>query len=56
MHAAVTLNNVLVFRKAGILPRDLKFYYSDQVIEIVSKFTYLGIVFSVGCSFTAAHT
>ena len=41
----------MVFRKGGILPRDLKFYYNDVVLEIVSTFSYLGIIFSPGGSF-----
>ena len=36
---------VMVFRKGGILPRDLKFYYNGIEIEIVNTFSYLGIVF-----------
>ena len=31
---------VMVFRKRGILPRDLKFYYSGKEINIVNTFSY----------------
>ena len=43
---------IMVFRKGGILPRDLKFYYNDIEIEIVNTFSDLGIVFSPGGSFS----
>ena len=43
---------IIVFRKGGILPRNLIFYYGDQIINIVSKFSYLGVVFSSGGSFS----
>lgn len=43
---------VLVFRKGGILPRDMKFYYDNVELQIVNTFPYLGIVFSSGGSFS----
>lgn len=45
---------VMVFRKGGILPRNLHFSYNNINLEIVSTFSYLGIVFSSGGSFS--HT
>ena len=36
----------IVFRKGGILPRDLKLYIDNSIIEIISKFLFLGIVFT----------
>ena len=33
------------FRKGGILPRNLKFYYNDEELEIVNTFSYLWIIF-----------
>ena len=41
---------VVVFRKGGRLPNDLKFTYNNSRIEIVNKFCYLGVVFSAGGS------
>ena len=39
----------MVFRKGGMLPRNLSFTFDDAVIEIIIKITYLGVVFiSVG--------
>ena len=39
----------MVFRKGGMLPRNLSFTFDDAVIEIITKITYLGVVFiSVG--------
>ena len=41
---------VVIFRKGGRIPTDLTFKYYGDVIEIVSKFSYLGIVFTSGGS------
>ena len=30
----------MAFRKGGILPRNLKFYYQTQELEIVKSFSY----------------
>ena len=46
---------IMVFRSGGILPRDLKFYYNDVELSIVNNFSYLGIVFSTGGSFSECH-
>ena len=43
------------FRRGGILPRDMKFYYNHIELSIVSTFSYLGIVFSTGGSFSECH-
>ena len=45
----------MVFRKGGILPRNLSFTFQGNMIEIVNKFVYLGISFSTGGSFTETH-
>ena len=42
-----TKTKIIVFRKGGLLPRNLKFYYDNTELEIVSSFTYLGIVLPV---------
>ena len=42
----------MVFRKADILPRDLKFYYNGKELNIVNTFSYLGVVFSTSGSFS----
>lgn len=41
---------VVVFRKSGRLPNNLKFTYKGSEIEIVTKFSYLGILFTSGGS------
>ena len=41
----------MVFRKGCILPRNLSFIFDNTVLEIVNKFTYLGVVFTAGDSF-----
>ena len=38
---------IVIFRKGGRLPRDLRFIYNGEEIEIVKQFSYLGIVFTV---------
>ena len=45
----------MVFRNGGILPRNLSFTFDNTVLEIVSKFTYLGVVFTPGGSFAEAQ-
>lgn len=55
MHQMKTFK-VMIFRKGGILPRNLSFTYNGQIIEIVNKFRYLGVVFTVGGSFSEAQT
>ncbi|MCG8047978.1 MAG: reverse transcriptase family protein, partial [Candidatus Thiodiazotropha endolucinida] len=41
---------VMVFRKGGRLPINLNFVYSNANIEIVNKFSYLGVVYTSGGS------
>ena len=48
-------SKVMVFRKGGVLRRNTHFHYGEHELEIVSKFTYLGIVFSTGGAFTEAQ-
>ena len=50
MNAAKT--KIMVFRKGGVLPRNLEFYYGGNQIEIVKSFKYLGIMFTAGGSFS----
>ena len=45
----------MVFRKGGMLRRNTHYYYGEHELEIVSKFTYLEIVFSTGSAFTEAQ-
>ena len=41
-------SKVMIFRKGGRLERNTLFKYGDTELEIVSKYTYLGIVFTTG--------
>ena len=43
---------VMVFKKSGRLPQNLRFIYNDQELEIVSSFKYLGVLFTSGGSFS----
>ena len=38
------------------MPKELKLYYKGNEIEIVSKFSYLGVVFTAGGPFSNAQT
>ena len=42
---------IMIFRKGGKLPSNLEFHYDGEKIDIVSKFTYLGVTFTAGGSF-----
>ena len=48
----VEKTKAMVFRKGGILPRNLTFYYNGQQLEIANKFRYLCVVFTAGGSFS----
>ena len=48
-------SKIMIFRKGGRLPQNLEFRYGDINLEIVRKFTYLGIVFTSGGSFAEAQ-
>ena len=45
----------MVFRKGGLLPRNMSFRLKGIELEIVGKFSYLGIVFTSGGSFSEAQ-
>ena len=42
----------VIFRRGGRLSNNLDFKYSNYSIEIVRKFSHLGVVFTTGGSFT----
>ena len=48
-------SKIIIFRKGGRLPQNLSFRYVDTNLEIVNKFTYLGIVFISGDCFSEAQ-
>jgi len=37
----------MIFRKGGRIRQPIRFLYKGEALEIVTKFTYLGIVFTV---------
>ena len=45
----------MAFRKGGQLPRNLKFYYNNVELSIANSFSYLGVVFTPGGSFSLAQ-
>lgn len=51
----ISKSKVLVFRKGGLLPRNLIFTYEGVPLEIEKSFKYLGIVFTAGASFAEAQ-
>jgi len=46
----------MIFRKARILPSNVEFHFGEQMLKIVSKFVYLGLVFTTGGSFSDAQS
>ena len=46
---------IRIFRKGSCLPQGLNFYYNNILIETVNNFSYLGVVFTVGGSFSEAQ-
>ena len=42
---------IMIFRSGGILRRNVLFMYDWKPIEIVKKFSYLGIIFTAGGPF-----
>ena len=55
LKANIEKSKIIVFRKGGQLPRNLKFYYDGLILSIVGSFFYLGIVFTPGGSFSLAQ-
>ena len=51
LKANVNKTKVMIFKKGGRISRYLHFMYPGCEIEIVKKFTYLGIVFTTAGSF-----
>ena len=45
----------MIFGKGGTIAKKIKFYYEGNEIDIVSSFSYLGIVFTPGGSFSQAQ-
>ena len=52
----VNKTKVMIFRKGGLLPRNLAFTYNRIPLEIVSQFKYIGIVFTPSGSFSEAQS
>ena len=46
---------IRIFRKGSCLSQGLNFYYNNILIETVNNFSYLGVVFTVGGSFSEAQ-
>ena len=51
----VSKTKVMVFRKGGMLPRNMAFFYNGERLEIVKEFKCLGMVFTTGGSFSEAQ-
>ena len=50
----VSKTKIMIFRKGGAVARNLEFSYNGNKIDIVNKFSYLGMVFTTGGSFACA--
>ena len=46
---------IMIFQKCGRKPKNLHFYYQNQLIEIVQEYTYLGIKLTPNGNFTMAQ-
>ena len=46
---------VKIFRKGERINIKFKFYYQDIELEIVNKFVFWGIIFTIGGSFSVAQ-
>ena len=51
----VNKTKVIVFKKGGANKKNMKFTYKQTELEIVKKFVYLGVVFTVGGSFNSTY-
>ena len=56
MSINVSKTKVIIFRRGGILSRNLSFTYHGQPLESVKSFKYLGTDFTAGGSFSEAQT
>ena len=50
----VNKGNMLVFRKGGCLGARERWTYNSVVVPVVNAYTYLGVLFSIKLSITAA--
>ena len=48
-------SSINLYVKGGKLPRNLKFYYNNVELSIADSFSYLGVVFTPGGSFSLAQ-
>ena len=46
---------IMIFQKCGRKPKNLHFYYQNQLTEIVQEYTYLGIKLTPNGNFTMAQ-
>ena len=56
MKVNVAKTKVTVFRKGGILLRSLTVNYDGETLKFVSRFKYLGVVFTSDESFANAQS
>ena len=49
------MGNKTKYTQGGNLARNISFNYDGKNIEIVGKFVYLGITFTMGGSFNETH-
>ena len=49
-------SKIIIFRKGGQLPRNLRFYFNDIELSIVESFSYFGVVFYPGGSYSSAQS
>ena len=47
----IAQNKVVVFRKRGPVRTDERWYYNNELLDVVNEFNYLGVVFNFTGSF-----
>ena len=55
LEASLKKTKIMIFQKCGRKPKNLHFYYQNQLIEIVQEYTYLGIKLTPNGKFTMAQ-
>jgi hypothetical protein len=53
--ANINKTKIVVFRKGGIVKENEKWFYNDVQVDVVDKFTYLGVILNFNGTFSVAQ-
>jgi hypothetical protein len=53
--ANINKTKIAVFRKGGIVKENEKWFYNDVQVDVVDKFTYLGVILNFYRKFSVAQ-